>query len=418
MEASRRRGLVGGALLAAALVAGFAGGRWSVARGRTVSTERSAVAIHGARSAPHPPDLDPRLPVERVILCIGDGMGAAQIAAARIRAYGAPGRLALERLPVAGWVATDALGNLVTKSDAAATALASGVKTVNGRIGQDRAGAALPSVAERLRAAGGAVGLVTTTRITDATPAAFAAHVPRRRDQEQIAEQLVASGFDLLLGGGRRFFVPRGAAGGARTDGRDLRAEARARGITVVEAAGELAAAELPVLGLFASDSLPLHAPEPTLETMARFALARLGGTGRRFFLLLEEEGVDSAAHRGDLATMTEAVLRLDAAVAAAVEFAAQDGRTLVLVTGDHATGGLAIVPSREGRTLEVTWLGDLHTGEPVPLFAYGPGAARFAGMLDNTEVGRRLAELLGVAPVIEPPGEPALAAARTSGGD
>jgi alkaline phosphatase len=131
---------------------------------------------------------------------------------------------------------------------------------------------------------------------------------------------------------------------------------------------------------------------------MARFALDRLAATGRPFFLLLEDEGIDSAAHDGDLAALSETLLRFDAAVAAAVEFAVRDGRTLVLVTADHATGGLAIVPEPEAGKLAVAWTGDVHTGEPVPLFAYGPGAAQFAGLRDIDEIGRAIAASFGLA--------------------
>ena len=360
------------------------------------AVERLAVAARGPVVAPAPPALAEG-PVEHVVLMIGDGLGLAQRAAARIHAYGPDGRLRLERLPVVGLVATHPAGALVAKSDSAATALATGVKTRNGRLGLDPRGRPLTSYAEALHAAGGAVGLVTTSRLADATPAGFGAHAERREDEERIAAQLVASGFDLLLGGGRGAFLPRSEPGGARGDGRDLRAEARRLGYRVIERAAELAGEDLPLLCLFADDKLPIGGRDPSLETMARAALARLGASGRRFFLLLEDEGIDSAGHQRRLEAMTESLLGFDAAVGAALEFAARDGRTLVLVTGDHATGALAIDPASTATRLVVRWSSDQHTGEPVPLFAYGPGAARFAGVQDNTEVARKIAELLGV---------------------
>jgi alkaline phosphatase len=117
---------------------------------------------------------------------------------------------------------------------------------------------------------------------------------------------------------------------------------------------------------------------------------------------MLEDEGIDSAGHARDLAAMTSALVGFDAAVGAAVEFAARDGRTLVLVTGDHATGALSIDPASTARQLVVRWGSSAHTGEPVPLFAYGPGAARFAGVQDNTEVAHKIAAALGVDPAAE----------------
>lgn len=361
------------------------------------AVERLPVAARGELVAPAPPAL-PDGPVDNVVLLVGDGLGLAQLAAARIHLHGPDGRLRLERFPVLGLVATHSADALVAKSDAAATELATGVKTRNGRIGQDAAGRHLPTFAEALHRAGGAVGLVTTSTLADATPAAFGAHVARRGEAERISLQLLESGFDLLMGGGRADFVPRSESGGARGDGRDLRVEARARGYRVIERATELDGTELPLLGLFADGKLPIGAADPSLERMARAALARLDASGRRFFLLLEDEGIDSAGHQRRLEPMAESLLGFDAAVGAAVEFAARDGRTLVLVVGDHATGALAIDPASTATRLVVRWSSDGHTGEPVPLFAYGPGAARFAGVQDNTDVAKKLAELLGVA--------------------
>jgi alkaline phosphatase len=346
-----------------------------------VRIERLPVAAFGDFVAPAPPPLADG-PVERVVLLVGDGLGLAQLAAARLHAHGPEGRLRLERLPVSGLVATHPEGALVSKSDAAATALASGTKTRNGRVGVDGAGRPLRSLAEALHEAGGAVGLITTSTLADATPAAFGAHSERRGDTARIAGQLVANGFELMLGGGRGDF--------------DL-AAARDRGYRVIERAAELPGGELPLLGLFAHGKLPIGGKDPSLEQMARAALARLGAGGRRFFLLVEEEGIDSAGHARRLADLAAALVAFDAAVGAAVDFAARDGRTLVLVTADHATGALAIDAASTAERLVVRWSSDGHTGEPVPLFAYGPGAGRFAGLSDNTELARRIASLLGV---------------------
>lgn len=361
-----------------------------------VRVERLPVAARGVFVATPPPPAAEG-PVENVVLLIGDGLGLAQLAAARLHAFGPEGRLRLERLPVTGLVTVHPEGGLVPKSDAAATALATGVKTRNGRIGLDPRGAPLVSYAEALHRAGGAVGLVTTSTLADATPAGFGAHVERRSQEEAIAVQLVDSGFDLLLGGGRAAFVPRSEPGGARADGRDLRAEARAKGYRVAERTVELDGSDLPLLGLFADGKLPIGGADPSLERMARAALDRLGASGRRFFLLLEDEGIDSAGHRRDLAAMTDALVGFDAAVGAAVEFAARDGATLVLALGDHATGALSVDPASSARELVVRWASADHTGEPVPLFAYGPGAAGFAGVQDNTDVAKKVAALLGV---------------------
>ncbi len=339
-------------------------------------------------------------PVRNVVLLLGDGMGLAQIAAARIAAYGPDGRLLLERLPTIGLATTHSEGGLITKSDAAATALATGYKTRNGRVASDALGRPLRTLLETLRDAGWATGLATTSRITDATPAAFAAHAAARRDEAGIAAGLSAAGVDLLAGGGRKFFLPRQAAGGDRADGRDLTAEMRARGVDVVaDAAGLAAATRLPVAALFAVEPQKADPRSPSLEAMAGKALGLLGAAGRPFILVLEEEEIDTAAHARDGARMNAALLRFDAAVAVAVDFAVRDRATLVLVLGDHATGGLSIDEQSSGTEMALHWASSQHSGEPVPLFAYGPpsAAGRFAGMHDNTEIPHLVAAALGV---------------------
>lgn len=339
-------------------------------------------------------------PVRNVVMLIGDGMGLSQIAAARIAAYGPEGRLGLERFPTLGLVTTHSIGDLITKSDASATALATGRKTANGRVGSDPLGRPMRTLLETLRDAGWATGLATTSRITDATPAAFAAHVAGRRDEAGIAADLAAARVDLLAGGGLKFFLPRSAPAGERGDGRDLTAEMRARGVEIVADAAALeAATRLPVAALFAVEPQKSEPRSPTLEAMAGKALELLAASGRPFFLLLEEEEIDSAAHARDAARMTAALLRFDAAVGAAAEFAARDRATLVLVLADHATGGLSIDERSSATELALHWASSQHSGEPVPVFAYGPpsAAGRFAGMLDNTEIPERAAAALGV---------------------
>lgn len=337
--------------------------------------------------------------VRNVVLLVGDGMGLTQLAAGRILALGLDGRLHLERFPTVGLLTTHAAGAPVTMSDAAATALATGVKVASGAIGMDPSGRPLPTLLEVLRDAGWATGVATTTRITDATPAAFAAHVGARRDEARIAEQLSAAGIDLLVGGGRKYFLPRRSTVGGG-ESRDLVAEMRARGVEVVEdAAGLEAATRLPLAALFAVEPQQAEPRSPTPEAMARKAIELLSGSGRPFFLLVEDEEIDTAAHANDGARMSGALHRFDGAVAAAAAFAAEDGETLVLVLGDHATGGLTIDSRSQGRELALLWGGRGHTGEPVPTYAYGPpsAAGRFAGVHDNTEIPGLLAAVLGV---------------------
>jgi alkaline phosphatase len=400
-----RRALVALALAAAGLAAGFWLGRetgFAAAGGRHVPVVAAPVGgLEEPPAAELPPLAD--APVRSVVLLVPDGLGISQVSAGALRAFGPGGRFLFERFPVSGLVATEPAGGVVSKSDAAATALASGVKTVNGRVGTAPDGARLPSLLEAARAAGMPAGLVTSTAIYDATPAAFAAHVDRRRDYRAIVDHLAASDVELLAGGGLEWFLP-AREGGARDDERDLVAEARARGVTVATDVEALSLARsLPLWALFPGRRLGEEPARPAVAELAGKALELLDAEARRrgtgFFLLVEEEGVDTWGHANDLDGMARALLRFDAAVAAAARFAARDGGTLLVVVGDHATGGPLVDEPSSARALQVVWATDDHSGERVPLYAYGPAvaAARFTGTLDNTDVARRLAAALGL---------------------
>jgi alkaline phosphatase len=383
-------------LLAAAAAGWLAGAGEAGAAGMRLVRVESA-AVGPATPPPAAPPALPDGPVRNLVLIVGDGMGLAQSAAARIRLLGADGRFLFERLPVTGLVETHPALGLITRSDAAATALASGAKTINGRLGESPAGRALPSLLERARDAGLVTGLVTTSEIVDATPAAFAAHVGSRYDYAEIGRQMAAAGVDLLAGGGREKLAPHGLGEGPL-------AEAAARGVAVVtDVAGLAAADRLPLWAVFPGHQLGEEPRHPDLRELAERALDLLGAEAHRrargFFLVLEEEGVDTAGHARSFERLAAAVARLDRAVDAAVRFATADGATLVLVVGDHATGGLEIDHSSTRERLSVVWASSRHSGEPVPIYAYGPRDAElaFTGLHDNTEIHDLIAAALGL---------------------
>lgn len=392
--------------LALAVLAAACGGGAT----RRIAIEEVPIGGLGRPLAVELPELTDE-PLRHVVLLIGDGMGAAQLQAARLAAFGPDGRFVCERFPIAAWLTTHATDSPIGESGAAATALATGVRTARGRIGTAPDGRVLPTILERAHAAGWVTGLATSTSIFDATPAAFVAHVDHRGEHDAIAGQLAAAGVDLLAGVGRERFLPV-ARDGQRRDGSDLLAAARARGTTVVSDLAGLAAAQtLPLWALFSGSLLGEEPRQPTVAELAERALALMAAEATRrdrgLFLLIEEEGIDSGAHDNSLTRMTAALLRFDAAVAVAARFAAADGATLLLVTGDHATGGLSIDYETTSARLRVAWASRNHSGEPVPLFAYGPAAAaaRVGRLRDQTELTPLLAELLGLAPLPEEDG-------------
>ncbi len=344
--------------------------------------------------------------VRNVILMIGDGMGLGQVTLARIKAVGVSGKLNLERLPVTGLVRTHSADNLVTDSAAAGTALACGVKTRNNMIGMIRDGTKYQSLLEAAQAKGMTAGLVVTSAITHATPASFATHVRSRNTEDLIAEQMVAAKVNVLLGGGRKFFLPASGSNGVRKDNRDLIDEARQAGYTYVQTADELQKAQAAyVLGLFQMSHLTTLAPEPPLAVLAKKAIDLLQGKqtdastpAKGFFLMIEGSQIDFACHSNDALACVRQTLLFDQAVEAAVEFAEKDKHTLLVVTADHETGGLAI-PSGNIRNMnvKVAWSAKGHTATPVPVYALGPGSQAFGGVYDNTELSAKVAHLMGI---------------------
>lgn len=196
-----------------------------------------------------PPDAKPyplfgKSRVKNIILMIGDGMGGAQVALARVRALGADKKLYIEKMPVTGLLNTHSANNLVTDSAAAATALASGHKTNNGMIGVTPDGKRVASILEVLKRSGFSVGLVATSTITHATPAAFASHVILRKYEDKIAPQLIENKVNVILGGGREFFLPKSEKASRRKDNRDVIAEAKEAGYSFVQTRESLLSAD------------------------------------------------------------------------------------------------------------------------------------------------------------------------------
>ncbi|MBI2960699.1 MAG: alkaline phosphatase, partial [Betaproteobacteria bacterium] len=218
-----------------------------------------------------------------IILMIGDGMGPSQVWAARLYAMRELGRdLRMVELMNAGrtaFLANDTADAVVTESAAAATQMACGVKVPARAVGMGSDGKTpCKTILELAREMGKKTGLVTTSRITDATPAAFSAHAEDRDDENAVAAQQLWPGVDVLLGGGRRHFLPQSAAG-ARTDGRNLVEQARGAGYAIVATAAELQrAGGARILGLFAMGNMAFdidrsRTAEPSLSEMAAKAL-------------------------------------------------------------------------------------------------------------------------------------------------
>lgn len=290
---------------------------------------------------------------KNIIFFIADGAGPAYYTMTRDYQRYVNGR---EQLFIdsylTGTVRTYSTDSRVTDSAASATSYASGIKTYNGAIGVDTLRRPMLTALEAAERAGLATGLVATSSITHATPASFSSHVSNRQMEPEIAAQQIDKEIEILLGGGRQFYLP-ASEGGVRTDGRDLLEEASEQGYAV---ANDLAAfrsiEQTPILSLFTSGQMSYEIDrdtlaEPSLPEMTAKALALLRNAPGGFFLVVEASRVDHAGHANDAASAVREMLAYDQAFKIAVEFAEEDGGTLVLATADHNTGGLSL-----GRTL------------------------------------------------------------------
>jgi alkaline phosphatase len=356
-----------------------------------------------------------------LIVLVGDGMGVSQIFLGRLVSKGAAGKLAMETLPVTGLVTTWCLDELVTDSAAAATAMWTGHKTNKGMISTLPSGQKPGTIAEAAMKKGLSSGFVATTPITDATPGCLAAHVESRKDEDEVASQLVSSGMNVMLGGGRAFFISKDSPESARKDDRDLLAEAVKTGYSVIATKAELlkhcekypapskrnalkSSADR-LLGLFASqDMLPSLPDQPSVSEMARTALAMLSEDRDGFFLMVEGSLIDIFCHKNDPVLTAQTVVEFDEAVGEMLEFAKKDGNTLVVVVADHETGGLNIVGGDPtGGKIKTKFCHEQHSASPIAVFAYGPGAELFAGVHENSELPLLFAKALGLKGFPEP---------------
>ena len=323
--------------------------------------------------------------VKNVILFIGDGMGPSQVSLARLSIGGANHRLSFENFPVTGIVFNHSAQNLYTDSAAAATAWAAGVKTKNGFLSVDPENKFLPTIPELLSTKGYLTGLVATSSITHATPAAFYAHIKSRSKEKKIAQMLVESDIAIALGGGSKFF----------------KLPLSDKQIHLIDNGNSLDQDNLTkhsrVLGLFAEDGLDRRLAPPTQLKMTEKALDFLDKKSSNcsgFFLMSEGSQIDWAGHDNNVQYMLSEFRDFDASVAAAIEFAKNDKHTLILVTADHATGGL-VLQKPKGSSIRAQWTTTSHDISPINIYAYGPGAELFSGVMDNTEIFDRILQAL-----------------------
>lgn len=298
-----------------------------------------------------------------VFYFIGDGLGAAQRQIAEFYKQEVTGdksaKLLMDTLPVAGINTTYSSDSLVTDSAAAGTALATGYKTNNGVIAEKPDGTQVKTLIEAAEEKGIATGIITTTRLTHATPAVFASHNEDRDNENEIAADYLDSGVEFFAGGGNRHFVPQNWKWGKskREDDRNLLDEFGKEGYTVFESADSSddfrkyqPKAGDKVIATFASSHLPYEIDRvktnstPSLAEITQKGIDLLSKYNNGFFLMVEGGRIDHACHANDAAGSIHDTLEFDEALSKAMDFyKAHPEETLIVVVGDHETGGMGL---------------------------------------------------------------------------
>ncbi|MFA9389280.1 MAG: alkaline phosphatase [Prolixibacteraceae bacterium] len=358
---------------------------------KTISKEDSSKYYFGVSpyEVIHVKEPSSRKKPKNIIFMIGDGMGLAQIYSGLTANRG---ELNLNNFKTIGFQKTYSADHYVTDSGAAGTALASGTKTYNGAIGVDRDTIAIPNIREKCEAMGKATSVVSTSAVTHATPASFVAHQASRNSYEAIAADFLQTDIDVFIGGGYKHFTQ-------RADGQDLTLELKKKGyqvLTDIDAVAKVSEGKL--AGLLAPEHIkPMEEGRGNMLPLAtKTALGILDNDKDGFFIMIEGSQIDWGGHQNNTSYIVTEVLDFDRAIGEALAFAAKDGETLIVVTADHETGGFAINGGdlKKGNVQGGFATGN-HTGIMVPVFAFGPGADEFRGIYENTDIPKKMLQLI-----------------------
>lgn len=359
-----------------------------------------AVSVLLAACACNRKDAEPAAPVKNVIYIIGDGMGIGQITSMIVEARPEATFVDTPGMSV-GLAKTYSANERVTDSSAGGTALACGVKTNNGVDALTPSGDTLTSIMTYAKRAGKVTGILDSSEMFDATPACFYGHVPDRDMWDELALQLPDAGVDILLGSHMEYIND-------RKDGIDLTPRFLDKGYIVTDRFEDFMA--LPefhrILALFETEKMmdmPGAEQDDMLTQATRKTLDMLAGLDKPegFFLMIESARIDHFGHVNDAAGIVSEMKKFNHTVQAAFDFAKTHEGTLVVVTADHETSGLSVYYDDEylfaAAGGEKTPHPAGHTGNFVPVFAYGTGASEFDGFMENTEIPHRIAKLAGL---------------------
>lgn len=332
---------------------------------------------------------------KNIILMIGDGMSINSVGISEMFFDNSP----FKRFTYTGLVVTVAADKLITDSAAGATAFATGYRTNKLMVSYKPDSTKAETILEFLSNKDYATGIIVTCALTDATPACFATHSLSRYNFYNIAEQYSNSKIDYLVGGGTQYFLPE-SMGGTREDGINLVDKFIKRGFNYLDKVEDILSYDKkePVFGLIGYDEMPEAINRKfTLGELTKSGLNYLTGTGKNFFLMVEGSQIDNVNHANNKEGLIAELTDFNTAINYALDFAEKDKNTLVIVLADHDTGGLSVINGdQKKKQFEIGWTTKNHAANMVAVFAKGPGAEKFTGILDNYQIGRILFEFFG----------------------
>ena len=322
------------------------------------------------------------LKAKNIILAVGDGAGLNQVMLSRLAIGGMDHKLSIDQLPYHGISLTHSYNNIYTDSAAAATTWATGHKTKNRFLSIDVNKEKLQTITEMLSKKSYISGLVATSSITHATPAAFYAHIDSRYKYSEIAEQLIDSPINIAMGGGLEFFDVEKIE-----DSHHVLTNKKSFNLNFNNSKK--------VIGLFDNDGIYRDTEKPTQREMTDFTLHYLNKNQcNGFFLMTEGSQIDWAAHDNNANEMITEFRDFDLTIKDLINFVTQNKETLLIITADHETGGLQIL-KQEDDSVIVQWGTGSHTSTPVGVYTYGPAAELFNGVMDNTDIHQKMLEAL-----------------------
>lgn len=331
---------------------------------------------------------DPNKPVS-IIIIVEEGVGLPALSAAQ---FVKGSDLNLAKASASGMMKTSSANDVVTDPAALGTAIACGVKTNNGTIGMDTQMQKTPNIFDLAKKAKMSIGFVTTSFVVDAVPAAFYAHQPLYSRYVSIANDLVESGVDVFIGGGKKYFRSKG-------DSITLYKELSTQGYKILEDYGDLKSkSHKKIAGLLKADALEGinngRGDYLNLAWLRAFKTLVRNDTG--YVLLIHNAHINWDAANNEKKDMVAEILDMDKLLGQILNMTSPDNKTLVIVIGGFETGGVSVMGNKFNKNdPNVKFSTKQRTASMVPVFAFGTGASLFSGIYDNTEIFLKIKSLI-----------------------